>query len=285
VADPPHSGDGKAPDSRPDDDAHRAEAPHQSDAKPDAVQNDAPRADAPQRDHRDVVEGHGLAPLPSALNVAAPVPKLHSNAQQADAHHGEPSPAGSHDASPAHGDLEEAIMPEKSDFYPADNPAATKHIDVLQGIINRLANNSSSCKTWCLTLISALLSLAGATKVPELAFLAIVPLLVFRYLDSRYLAQERAYRRKYNEIVKLIQDGDYLRGHVFSAGAAWTPADLNDALKSWSVRPLYCTLIGFYGLYVIGYLLVWLIAYLLDSKFGWFGYFNPSPPPPPHAIR
>jgi hypothetical protein len=132
-------------------------------------------------------------------------------------------------------------------------------------------------------LFSALLSLAGATKVPELVFLAIVPLLVFRYLDSRYLAQERAYRRKYNEIVKLIQDGTYARGHVFSAGAASTPGDLQDAVKSWSVRPLYGTLIRLYGLYVIGYLLVWLVAYLLDWKFGWFGYFNPPPPPPPRV--
>ena len=136
-------------------------------------------------------------------------------------------------------------------------------------------------------MVSALLSLAGATKVPELVFFAIVPLLVFRYLDSRYLAQERAYRRKYNEIVKLIQDGTYTRGHVFGAGAAWTPADLQDAVKSWSVRPLYGTLVWLYGLYVISYLLVLLVAYLLDWKFGWFGYFNPPPPPPrppPQAV-
>jgi hypothetical protein len=178
---------------------------------------------------------------------------------------------------------ETPASPTQSPFFPADNPAATKHIDVLQGIINRLANNSSSCKTWCLTLVGALLSLAGATKVPELVFLAIVPLLVFRYLDSRYLAQERAYRRKYNEIVKLIQDGDYKREHVFSAGATWTAAELQEALKSWSVRPLYGALIGFYGLYVIGYLLVWLVAYVHNWKFGWFGYFNPptSAQPPP----
>src|SRR5262249_4064377 len=86
-------------------------------------------------------------------------------------------------------------MPEKSDFYPADNPAPTVHINLLQGIINRLANNSSSCKTWCLTLTGALLSLAGATKVPALVVFVILPILILRYLDSRYLAQERAYRR------------------------------------------------------------------------------------------
>lgn len=208
-----------------------ADPPHSGDGKDPVARPD---------DAVDRTDAHGQAPLHGELPQAA---------------------------SSAHADLEEAPVPGKTDFYPADNPAATKHIDVLQGIINRLANNSASCKTWCLTLLGALLSLAGATKVPELVFLAIVPLLVFRYLDSRYLAQERAYRRKYNDIVKLIQDGDYKREHVFSAGAAWTTADLQGALKSWSVRPVYDTLIGFYALYVIGYLLVRLIVCPLGWKF------------------
>jgi hypothetical protein len=247
MADSPHSGDDEAPVSRPDETTPRPDAPH---GEPPDVARDARRY-----------------PL-SVLDVAAPVPKVLR-----------PPPASTPAASPAHTDPEEPTMPEKSEFYPADNPAATKHIDVLQGIINRLANNSASCKTWCLTLTGALLSLAGATKVPELVFLAIAPLVVFRYLDSRYLAQERAYRGKYNAIIKLIQDGNYKREHVFSAGAAWTPADLQEALRSWSVRPLYCTLIGLYGLYVIGYLAVWYLACLNDWHSGWFGYFNPPPPP------
>jgi hypothetical protein len=169
-------------------------------------------------------------------------------------------------------------MPEKSDFYPADNPAATKHIDVLQGIINRLANNSASCKTWCLTLAGALLSLAGATKVPELVFIVIVPLLVFRYLDSRYLAQEIAYRNKYNALIKRIQDGAYARGDVFDASAQSTKTDLKAALASWSVRPLYLTMILLFAAYVIAYLIAW--------KCGWLHPFSaPSAPPPPPALK
>jgi hypothetical protein len=51
-------------------------------------------------------------------------------------------------------------MPENSrgsPFWPADNPAAIAHVNLIQGIINRLANNSASCKTWCLVIVSALL--------------------------------------------------------------------------------------------------------------------------------
>ena len=42
--------------------------------------------------------------------------------------------------------------PGESPLWPADSPAVTAHINLLQGIINRLANNSASCKTWCLPL-------------------------------------------------------------------------------------------------------------------------------------
>jgi len=40
----------------------------------------------------------------------------------------------------------------------------TAHVQLLEGIITRLANNSASCRTWCLTLVAAILSLAGATR-------------------------------------------------------------------------------------------------------------------------
>jgi len=168
-------------------------------------------------------------------------------------------------------------MPEKSDFYPADNPAATVHINLLQGIINRLANNSSSCKTWCLTLTGALLSLAGATKVPALVVFVILPILILRYLDSRYLAQERAYRRHYNDIVALLSTGDYKRAHVFNAIAPFDDGDVKAALKSWSVRPVYSSLVALY----VAYLILWFA----DWKFGCLGGFlAPPPPAPPQAI-
>jgi hypothetical protein len=57
-----------------------------------------------------------------------------------------------------------------SPVWPADSPAVMAHINLLQGIINRLANNSACCKTWCLALVGALLSLAGATHPPVVVY-------------------------------------------------------------------------------------------------------------------
>ena len=51
-----------------------------------------------------------------------------------------------------------------SAFYPADNAAVIAHLNYLQAIITRLAGNSAQCKTWCLAIVSALFSFAGAFK-------------------------------------------------------------------------------------------------------------------------
>ncbi|HEX3144964.1 MAG TPA: hypothetical protein VHQ64_13420, partial [Pyrinomonadaceae bacterium] len=98
-----------------------------------------------------------------------------------------------------------------SPLYPADNPGVTAHLNVIQGIITRLANNSASCKTWCLTLVGALVSLAGATHVPGIITFTLVPISIFGFLDTMYLAQEAAYRELYNSIIGKIHADTYSR--------------------------------------------------------------------------
>jgi hypothetical protein len=137
--------------------------------------------------------------------------------------------------------------PRSSPLWPADNPGVIAHINLLQGIINRLANNSAGCKTWCITLVAALLALAGATRAPAIVAFALIPVVVFGFLDSMYLAQERAYRGLYGRIVAAVRNGSYSRENVFDArapiggaGRVWS------AFWSWAVWPVYLGLIVAY---------------------------------------
>jgi hypothetical protein len=107
-----------------------------------------------------------------------------------------------------------------SPLWPADNPAVIAHLNVLQGIITRLANNSASCKVWCLTLVGALISLAGATHVPVIITAALVPIVAFGFMDTEYLATEKAYRDLYAEVVRRVRDGSYALTGAFEASAA-----------------------------------------------------------------
>jgi hypothetical protein len=141
-----------------------------------------------------------------------------------------------------------------SPLYPADNPAVTTHINLLQGIINRLAGNSSSCKTWSLALVSALLSLAGATHNPAIATFALVPVVIFGFVDTMYLAQEKAYRDLYDTVVKAVRDGSYDRSSAFNAAALRSADHIFRALGSWSIWPIYGGLI---------------VAYIVAAQRGW----------------
>jgi hypothetical protein len=140
-------------------------------------------------------------------------------------------------------------------LWPADNPAVVAHITLLQGIINRLANNSASCKTWCLTLVAALISLAGATRVPAIVTGALVPIVIFGFVDAMYLAQEHAYRDLYTRVVDDIRKGTYALAKAFEARAPLTFCGCLNAARSWSIFPVYASLIA---LYLVAHCAGWL---------------------------
>jgi hypothetical protein len=158
-----------------------------------------------------------------------------------------------------------AATPTLSPLFPADNPAVTTHINLLQGIINRLAGNSSSCKTWCLALVSALLSLSGATHNPAVASAALVPVVIFGFVDTMYLAQEKAYRELYGRIVGNVQGKIYCLGDTFNATANRTLGHFFAALVSWSIWPIYGGLI---------------IAYIVAAQRGWLDLLAAVPAKP-----
>ena len=104
---------------------------------------------------------------------------------------------------------DQAVNRPDSPLAPAESMAVTAHLSMLQAIITRLAGNSAQCKTWCVTIVSALFGLAGATKSGRIAVAAIIPILVFGFVDAAYLANEKAYRDLYNSIVAKIRDRAY----------------------------------------------------------------------------
>jgi len=70
-----------------------------------------------------------------------------------------------------------------------------KEIEIIQGIINRMAYNSFLIKGWTITLVVVTLLLKGNKYQ---SFIAFIPILVFWYLDAYFLWLERLYRRLYN---------------------------------------------------------------------------------------
>ena len=67
-----------------------------------------------------------------------------------------------------------------------------------------MAENSRSCKVWCVTLVAATLVLVAQTGEPRHALIALIPTLLFLFLDSYYLALERAFIKSQDSFVAKL---------------------------------------------------------------------------------
>ena len=77
--------------------------------------------------------------------------------------------------------------------------AELKHLEFIQGIIARLAQNSFLLKGWSVTLVAGILALASRNPSIYVVVIAILPALAFWGLDAFYLGQERNLRDLYND--------------------------------------------------------------------------------------
>ncbi|MDH5572972.1 MAG: hypothetical protein OEY89_14505 [Gammaproteobacteria bacterium] len=81
-----------------------------------------------------------------------------------------------------------------------------KHLELIQGVINRMAGNSFLLKGWSVTLVSALFALAAKDSNPFFIYLAYFPCAAFWGLDGYFLWQERMYRKLYNHVTEITPE-------------------------------------------------------------------------------
>jgi len=62
---------------------------------------------------------------------------------------------------------------EKKKKLPEESPSVQAHLGILQGVIERMASNSTSSKSWCITIVSAILVVVADKNKPDYAFLAL----------------------------------------------------------------------------------------------------------------
>ena len=136
-----------------------------------------------------------------------------------------------------------------------DSPAVLGHLQIVQGVIQRMAENSRSCKVWCVTLVSAILVLVAQTKESQHALIALAPIALFWLLDSYYLALERGFRESYNALVGKVHDGQLRISDLFEVipGDSSARGFFSAMFTSPSTLPFYLVVIG-------TVLLAWLLV-------------------------
>lgn len=98
----------------------------------------------------------------------------------------------------------------------SESTSVQTYINNLQAVINRMAANSASVKTWSITLISAVIVFASDKNHPDAIWIALIPLILCLFLDSYYLGLERTFRNLYNIFVEKLVSGNAEDKDLFS---------------------------------------------------------------------
>ncbi|RKR72093.1 hypothetical protein [Marinobacter nauticus] len=124
-----------------------------------------------------------------------------------------------------------------------ESPSVQAHLQIMQGVISRMAANSTASKAWCITIVSAILVLVADKSKPEYAFIALVPIFLFLALDSYYLALEKAFRDSYNEFICKLHEQRICSEDLYSVVPKGNMTNHQiAALKSFSVWGFYVCL-------------------------------------------
>lgn len=117
-----------------------------------------------------------------------------------------------------------------------------KHLEMIQGVINRLAGNSLAIKGWTAGLVTAVLAFAVEGNDPWRAVIAAVPLVALWILDAYYLNLERQYRKLFIEVADWSPDKRNWKMAYDSAQGDW-PAALSESVIVFYL-PLLLLIVG-----------------------------------------
>jgi hypothetical protein len=93
-----------------------------------------------------------------------------------------------------------------------DKDSLHKEIDLIQGIINRMANNTFLLKGWLVSLIAIIIALIkDSIIIAESVYFGIMLLLIvvaFWYLDAFFLHKEKCFRKMYDWVIENRKNTD-----------------------------------------------------------------------------
>ncbi|KAF3984287.1 MAG: hypothetical protein HFP81_02875 [Methylococcales symbiont of Hymedesmia sp. n. MRB-2018] len=84
-----------------------------------------------------------------------------------------------------------------------DKEQVVRHLEITQGVVNRLASNSFSIKGWSMAILAAaILFIARSNNIYSeyLILTFLIPLFGFWLLDGYFLWQERLFRGVYDDV-------------------------------------------------------------------------------------
>lgn len=135
-----------------------------------------------------------------------------------------------------------------------DKEQVIKHLEIIQGVVNRLGHDSFLIKGWSMSILAAGIILIARSGIQSewimLAFL--VPVTGFWILDGYFLWQERLFRKVYDDV----------RGQETTDFAMNIMKHKNKSKRNWVVSMFSVTLNLFYGIEILFVLGVFFVLKL-----------------------
>jgi len=132
-----------------------------------------------------------------------------------------------------------------------------KHLEFIQSTITRMNQNSFQIKGWMITLVSALLALYASSERVVYILIAIVPAVVFWFLDAYYLQQERRFRGVYNDVDGLSPDDSRINVREFEM-----PIQKYQCGKYCYFNVLFSkTIFPLYGIVIVGLVIAFALLF------------------------
>lgn len=159
-----------------------------------------------------------------------------------------------------------------------------KEIDLIQGCINRMAQNSFVVKGWLITLVTVVLALlSDKINIDILCAVIILATFLFWYLDAFFLRAERLFRWKYDWVIKqrLLTD-DYKYDLNPKNEKMWLPTikfdKENKPVEKEKKAPSVIRIMFTKTLWPLyGFIIIFALFILLNNHFNFIPLVNSTP--------
>ncbi len=127
-----------------------------------------------------------------------------------------------------------------------------KHLEFIQDVITRMNGNSFQMKGWMVAIVSALLAIYASTQNNRFVLVAIVPTVIFWFLDTYYLWQERKFRGVYDDVAGVTNKNKIalfaMRPDLYTGGK-YSYFNVHFSVTIlWVYLPVIAILLGIYFL-------------------------------------
>jgi hypothetical protein len=112
----------------------------------------------------------------------------------------------------------------------------TKHLEMLQAVVARMATYGATLKNYCITITTAVCGFAVTLQRPAAALVGLVPVMICAVLDARYLQNERRFRALFDQ----VRQEEWTGPPSFAVDLRSTPpVPMREILISWSIAIFY----------------------------------------------